>query len=317
MRMRTWAAALLFAALQAAAAGKAASAADLTITTGGEKGTYYAFGKQIAEAAAAAGVTIDVETSGGSLENLERLLGYRGASENKFYQLAIVQADVLADLRRHAAENQVLERIVRQVKTVMPLYYEEVHIFARTGESITDMSDLANLVTGVGVPGSGTFMTARSLYRLTGLEWNLDLIDKAGGPEGVDALKARVIDALFQVAGAPTKLGQEIAPGAALTLLNITAPSIFDYPDSPFRRATLDGRTYGWLTGTVETAAVGSLLVAYNYEGRNCELIERVTRAIIQNLPNFKASGHEKWKEVVPEGGLNRSDLYECAARAF
>lgn len=295
----------------------AAFAADLVITTGGSTGTYIEFGRNIKDVALKAGVDIEVVESFGSVHNLERLLGYEGADEGKFYQLAIVQEDVLADLRNAAEGNQTLERIVDKIQVVLPLYDEEVHIYVRDGEGISDLTDLNDLVIGAGKPGSGTYMTARFLHRLSGLKWQEDLYEQHGGDDGLALLKDFKMDAMFHVVGAPSKMGKEnVVPEDSLTLAAITDPVIFETPGSPYRPAVLDSKVYPWLTKPVQTAAVGSVLVAYAYKGENCELIERVTRAILENLTELKRNGHPKWKNVDPAAAASR-DLYECARRAF
>ena len=45
----------------------------LSIATGGESGAYYAFAKRYAEVLARQGIALEVKTSAGSQENLERL----------------------------------------------------------------------------------------------------------------------------------------------------------------------------------------------------------------------------------------------------
>ena len=237
-----------------------ALASDLTITTGGATGTYIQIGQDIQELVLDQGLDVEVAQSRGSVQNLERLLGYEGVGEGKFYQLAIVQEDVLADLRLHAKGNQSLERIVSKIKTVLPLYDEEVHIFVQSDTGITQFEDLRGAVMGVGKPGSGTYMTARFLHRLAGLPWSADgpLLEQLGGEDGINALKDFNIDALFNVAGAPSKLGAEhVQAGDGIELAAITTPSIFDAEDSPYKRAVLDKREYPWLTAPVKNGCCG------------------------------------------------------------
>ena len=46
---------------------------QMTITTGGEAGAYYAYAKRYAALLAAKGITLNILTSAGSVQNLERL----------------------------------------------------------------------------------------------------------------------------------------------------------------------------------------------------------------------------------------------------
>ena len=45
----------------------------MTISTGGETGAYYAYAKRYAQLLATKGITLEVMTSAGSLQNLDRL----------------------------------------------------------------------------------------------------------------------------------------------------------------------------------------------------------------------------------------------------
>lgn len=295
-----------------------AGAADLTITSGSATGTYIQIAKDIANVAQSAGLTVDVAESRGSVHNLERLLGFEGVEKGMFFQLAIIQEDVLADLRAVAEGNEVLERLVSQVKVVLPLYNEEVHLYVHDDANIRDIDDLRGQSVGVGVPGSGTFMTARYIYKLVDLPWDLNYVNQIGGEEGLQFAKdadAQMID----VAGAPSKLGATLsAKDDHLTLAPITDSRIYEFPGSPYRKVVIEPSTYpNLLTEPVTTAAVGAVLVAYNYTGENCEKIGRLTQAVLDALPKLQRSGHPKWKAVDPENGANREDLYECVRDAY
>ncbi len=312
--MKAWAVALCAGALALSAASSAK--ADLTITTGSESGTYFRFGNEIAEVAAGVGVRVKVVPSAGSIHNLERLLGYEGPKEGEFYQLAIVQADVLSELRRHAKGQPVLERIVDNVKTVMPLYYEEVHLFTHSNAGIRSVSDLKGRVVAVGEPSSGTYMTAGLIFRLAGLEWDPSLHDPSTGEQALQQLKSGFIEAFFQVAGAPTKLGaRDISQEDKLTFAAVDGDGILGAGGDVFRRAQLTRDQYSWLRQPVDTIAVASLLVAFNYKGENCDQIRKVAGAILDNLKTLQREdgrAHPKWRQVEPRAALNRSDVYEC-----
>lgn len=297
-----------------------AFATDLRITTGSETGTYIKFGNEIARAVESVGINLTVETSQGSVQNLKRLLGYEGFEDSKYFQLAIIQADVLADLRRAAKGNKTLEEIVGRVKVVLPLYDEEVHIFVREDSSAISMSDIADDEwIAVGKPQSGTYLTARLLYQLAGKEWIVDQLDPLGAKDGVDSLKFGSSGAVFSVAGAPSSFGTEyIKSEDNLRMLNIVQPTVFDFAESPYKRATIPAGTYPWLDEPVETAAVGSLLVAFGYaSGENCDAIALLTRTIIDSLDSLRKNGHQKWNQVDPANAAGRRDLYECVRPVY
>ena len=298
-----------------------AKAADLTITTGGASGTYFRFGNDIAQVAENIGLSVDVIESRGSVQNLSRLLGYEGSTEGQFYQLAIVQADVLAELREQAAGNQILSEIVSKVKVVMPLYGEEVHVFARNNAGYRDFDDLLRngFVLAGGREGSGTLHTANTLVQRLSRRDVPILVDASGGEIALNALLEDQISSMIDVAGAPSRLGESIELDDNLRLLDLRAPALLDVPDSPYRPVRVTPEDYPWLDGSIETIAVTSLLVAYDYdeENINCDNIRRLTEVLIDGLGRLQSDGHPKWRDVDPAFARERTDLYSCARQVI
>ena len=99
-------------------------AVDLTLMTGGEKGTYYQFGLNLKELVKSKGVTLDVVNSTGSIENLYAVY------QRPHTQMGIVQSDVLAFVTR-VQSDPVLKRIASKTRMIFPLYNEEVHLLGR------------------------------------------------------------------------------------------------------------------------------------------------------------------------------------------
>lgn len=296
-----------------------ALATDLRISTGGESGTYIQIGKDIKRLVGEHGLQLNVESSQGSVQNLKRLLGYEGRDEGKYYQLAIIQEDVLADLKIAAKGNKTLSDIAGRVKVVLPLYNEEVHIFARKDSEATEMSHLIGTPISAGESLSGTYLTARLLFGLAGIPWDEEQNEPLGKEQGIDSLKSGLVDALFYVAGVPADLPSNyIKPEDELKLLEITNNNIFENTESPYVKVEIKKETYPWLENDVQTAAVRSLLVAFDYKkGENCEAIGKLTGLILENLDYLKEAGHKKWNEVDPKSALDRNDLYECARPAY
>ncbi|MEO1732403.1 MAG: TAXI family TRAP transporter solute-binding subunit [Pseudomonadota bacterium] len=293
----------------------------LTITTGSPSGTYYRFAREIAEMLPST-MRLDIAESEGSVQNLRRLIGYEGQSEQKYYQLAMVQADVLDQLRNRAKGDEVLETIVGRIKVVMPLYNEEIHAFSQASMGLNSIEDLLDdsILVNAGGEKSGTNLTARWLFEQIGetertFDW-ANVPDEAGLPNIGNGY-----DVLFSVAGAPSNLGRSIEPNQDVTLVPIEVPALYDLENSPYRPAILTRDVYPWLQDDVKTMAVTALLVAFDYDENNpyCELIERLTLAILDGLAfrQEPGGGHPKWRDVDKVNAQNRSDLYACAERAL
>jgi len=163
MKSRLWTA--IFAgfalAVGTASAAPPTPSMDMGIITGGDKGTYYQFGLNLKRLVAPHGVNLTVVTSKGSVENVFAVYQRPGT------QLGIVQSDVLAFVAR-VETDPVLKRIAKKIKMVFPLYNEEIHILGR--KNITDFDELADKRVAVGREGSGTYLTARLLFKVAEVE---------------------------------------------------------------------------------------------------------------------------------------------------
>ncbi|KGK78468.1 hypothetical protein PM03_14800 [Thalassobacter stenotrophicus] len=291
----------------------------LRITTGGPTGTYFALANEIMSILPD-DVPFEVVPSDGSVHNLRRLLAFEGSDEQEYFQLALVQADVLAQLRDRARDNSVLQGIVDRIKVVMPLYVEEIHAYALKSEDLRSMDEILskNLRINAGKEKSGTNLTTRWLFeQLVSDDARLDIVNV--NPEPGLPILGIAYGVLFDVAGAPNDRGRAITPESDITLVPIDVQALYDLPDSPYVRTVITPEQYTWLERDVETMGVQALLVTFDYDERNpyCQQIERMTRAIIDSLPLLKdpATGaHPAWTEVNPLEGSQRGDLYKCSA---
>ncbi len=168
------------------------SAGELGIITGGEKGTYYQFGLDLQRLVKQSGIDLSVYPSKGSIDNVYAVY------QRPATQMGIVQSDVLAFVAR-VQSDPVLKRIAKKTKLVFPLYNEEVHLLGRRG--IADFDDLADRRVAIGREGSGTYLTARLLFKVS--EVSPKEMVPIDTDQALAELKAGRIDAMFYVAGVP------------------------------------------------------------------------------------------------------------------
>jgi TRAP transporter TAXI family solute receptor len=136
------------------------SAFALTIATGSTEGTYFKIAQDIKQVAEKEGITIEVVPTSGSFDNVNLL----GAGK---VDLAIMQLDVL----RFVAEIMLKEtglNVLQEVKVVLNLYPEEIHIIAKN-PSITTLNQLQGKKVAVGPEKSGSALTAEVLLAGFGL----------------------------------------------------------------------------------------------------------------------------------------------------
>ena len=172
-----------------------AALAELTFTTGGTSGTYYAFGNVLAQFITNnSDVAVTAVAGNGSAANID-LLDIGDA------QLGFVQNDVA---------NYALNGIriydgapIDSFTAIAALYDETVQLIT-CDPSITSVADLKGKNVSIGSQGSGVYFNALDFLEAYGL--TLDDINPQYQSFGdsAESLKDGKIDAAFVVAGAPT-----------------------------------------------------------------------------------------------------------------
>jgi TRAP transporter TAXI family solute receptor len=305
--------------LAAAPLSAATKNATLAMVTGPETGTYFAFGRNIAEVSASVGQPIDVRGTSGSIENL-KLMTKSGENAG----LGIVQSDVLGFLKRSSNPNS--REIAEKLRLVFPFYQEEVHLLAR--RDIASVQDLKGKRVVIGEEGSGNSLTAINLFSLLGVEPGKMI--QLPPAEGVVAVLADEADAMVFVGGKPVPLfdnlaGLKDASGGknAELLKEIHFLPLKDVRlDKEYEAAELTQQDYPFIESNVPTIAVTAVLVAYDFSsGRNpyylrrCEELAKVGNAVRQHLGYLKESGHPKWKQVDPTRSIGEWKRDLCAWR--
>ncbi len=174
---------------------------NLRFVTGGESGTYYAFGSVIAQHASNnAGVSVVGLVGNGSQANIQELAD--GTAD-----LAFCQSDVMAYAYNGT---NLFDAKVEGFSTVAALYMEQVQIVT-TNPDIKTVADLAGKSVSIGAPGSGVYFNAIDVLGAYGLSENDIKPTYQSFGDSADALKNGQIDAAFIVAGAPTTAVTDLA----------------------------------------------------------------------------------------------------------
>jgi TRAP transporter TAXI family solute receptor len=276
-------------------------AVDMGLITGSDKGTYYQFGLNLQRLVKQGDIDLNVYTSKGSVENIYAVF------QRPATQMGIVQSDVLAFVSR-VQTDPVLKRIAKKVKMVFPLYNEEIHLLGRS--DITDFDDLGDKRVAIGREGSGTYLTARLLFKVSEVQpREMVLIDT---DEALAELKAGRIDAMFYVAGYPVKLFAEgVTDTDGLALIPITNKSIVEF----YPTVEIPARTYSWQATPLNTVAVKAVLVSYDFRRADCDYVGRFSQILQSNLEWLKRNGHPKWKFVDLEYPLKGWEQYDCVRK--
>ena len=184
----------------------------LTFGTGGESGTYYAFGGVLASYVSNnTPVSVTAVTSGGSKANIEDL----SAGD---IQLGFVQSDVMS----YAYNGERLfDSKVENFSVVAALYMEQVQIVT-TNPDIKSVADLAGKTVSIGDRGSGVWFNAVDVLETYGIDPDSGIspVYQSFG-DSADSLKDKKIDAAFVVAGAPTTAIVDLATSGPVYLVSL------------------------------------------------------------------------------------------------
>jgi TRAP transporter TAXI family solute receptor len=283
------------------AASVCPAAEEMGLITGGEKGTYYQFGLDLQKLVKSTGVNLTVHNSKGSIENVFAVYQRPGV------QMGIVQSDVLAFVAR-VQSDPVLSRIAKKTRMVFPLYNEEVHVLGRRG--IRDFDDLAGRRVAIGRDGSGTYLTARLLFKLSEVAPSeMVPIDTS---EALAELKAGRIDAMFYVAGYPVKLlKDDVSEKDGLELIPITNKSITEF----YPRADIPANVYEWQRSAVNSVAVKAVLVSFDFRRKDCDNVGRFAQTMSRQMNWLLQNGHPKWKVVDLNYPLKGWEQYDCVRK--
>lgn len=266
------------------------SSAKLRFVTGGESGTYYAFGSVIAQHATNnAGINVVGLVGNGSQANIEELQAGNA-------DLAFCQSDVMA----YAYEGtNIFDAKVDCFSTVAALYTEQVQIVT-VNPSIKTVADLKGKNVSVGAAGSGVFFNAVDILGVYGLDVEKDINPTYQSfGDSADALKDGKIDAAFIVAGAPTTAITDLATTKAVSLVSLDDEHIDKLlASSPYyTKCTIPADVYG-LDADTTTVGVGAVILARDDVSEDA--IYALCADIFDNAADL-VSSHAKYGELSLE----------------
>ena len=230
-----------------------AKAETLTFTTGGESGTYYAFGSVLAQYVSSnSDLNVVAVTGNGSQANIEDM-------DAGDVQLGFCQSDVMS--YAYAGTNLFDGKAVSSFSVAAALYMEQVQIVTMNPD-IKSVSDLKGKTVSVGALGSGVYFNALDVF--AAYDMSLDDISPVYQSFGdsAESLKDKKIDAAFIVAGAPTTAITDLSTSGQVYLVAIDDEHVDKLiAASPYYSAyTVAADTYG-MPEDVQTVAVAAVVL--------------------------------------------------------
>ena len=280
-------------------------AVSLDFVTGGEQGTYYAFGTVLAQQVTdKTSTSVTAVVSKGSQANVEDI--HAGAA-----QLAFVQSDVMS--YAYNGQNLFTDKI-DDFSVVAALYMEQVQIVT-LDSSIKTVADLKGKTVSIGAKGSGVYFNALDIlgaYGLTESDIKAEYLDFG---DSADSLKDGKIDAAFVVAGAPTPSIQDLGTGKQVYLVSLDKEHIDSLiASSPYyKEYTIAKDVYG-TPEDVTTVAVAAVVIARNDVSEAA--IYNFVSAIFDNIDDI---GHAKKAELSLDFASSITDVpyHPGAAKYF
>ncbi|MDE1546163.1 TAXI family TRAP transporter solute-binding subunit [Dechloromonas agitata] len=178
----------------------------IVITTGGEAGAYYQFAQRYAAILAKNGITLEVKSSAGSLENLARL-------QSDEAQVGFVQGGVMPPKEDPEAEDD------SGLLSLGSLFYEPVWVFYRGERDLTRLTDLRGKRIAIGQEGSGVRQLAQQLLAANEIEAGDHLVPLSGLSAAEELQQGR-IDAAFIIASESAPVVQVLLRSPGIRLMS-------------------------------------------------------------------------------------------------
>ena len=255
----------------------------LKFASGNLGGTYYKVSRTLGSLP---NLMLNVHPTAGSQENIQLVRDGKA-------DMAFTQLDVLNILMNN-------DRSVRaNVKVLLPVYPEEVHILA--SKDVKHLENITGKRVSIGEKRSGTESTARIILQTYGIAESQVVIDNSSIKDGLEKLKKGQIDVQFIVASAPVKALAELDESFAdkFHLLRFRGISYGKLIRKTFgyRRGRIKKGTYKWVARRIRTISVESAII-----GRST-IEDRYVEALISTVfdrRNFEELflSHSKWKSL-------------------
>ena len=267
--------ALAVSAALIAGAAFAQQGLNIAIATGGTGGVYYPLGGGMANVLSkhVPGMQASARVTGGSVDNL-KLIGSQQS------EVALVMVDAALDALK--GEDKFKGSPV-DVRTLMVLYPNRMHVVSMEGTGVEKMSDLKGKRVSTGSPGSATEVMAFRVIEAAGLDKDKDMRrERLGVAESVNALKDRKIDAFFWVGGLPTAAVTDLGatPNVKIKMIDHadTVDKMNKKYDNLYTTGVIPAKTYPGQDKDNPIAVVQNILVA------NAKMSDKVAYDIVKTF---------------------------------
>ena len=287
----------------------ASAMAELTFTTGGPSGTYYAFGGVLAQYVSDhTDVAITAVAGEGSAANIDML-------NMHFAQLGFVQSDVAYYAYNGIRFEQYEGSPITSFTALAALYNETVQVVTCNPE-IKSIEDLRGKNVSIGAAGSGVYFNAMDFLAAYDMTEDDIMPQYLSFGDSAEALKDGKIDAAFVVAGAPTTAVVDLCTTKGAYLVGVDEEHIAKLKEmnGAYTECIIPAGTYEGIDEDVTTVAVKAIIIA------NDDVTEEEAYTIVSTIFENKdeiAAAHAKGAELDLEYASECGLPYHAGAAKY
>ena len=261
-------------------AGDRVNANTIAIISGNPNGTYLAIAYDLAA----------VLNDGDNFRVLP-VIGEGGAQNVKDVRflkgidLGITQSNLLGYYKRSNEIGPIDDKIVYIAK----LFNEEMHLIVRADSGITSIGQLAGRKVNFSDVGSGTQLSSRDIFERLGIR--VEEVNMGQG-DAFEKLKSGEIAASVLIAGKPAGSIGKLKAAEGFRMLAMSYPKPLQDNYLP---VTLTSEDYPNLIAPgqeVETIAVGTVLIAYNWP-KDTDRYRRIETFVERFFPRLDVQGFQ------------------------
>jgi TRAP transporter TAXI family solute receptor len=174
----------------------------IVITTGADNGIYRGFADRYAPILKRDGITLDIRSSSGSIENYQRL-----KHPNSEYEVGFIQSGTTSP------------KETDRLQTIAAVSYEPIWVFYRGDAIVNRLAQLRGKRVAIGVPGSGLLNVSRVLLAYSGITDDNTTLQETDAVTAYQGLENGTLDAAFFI-GRPDAAMQKTLLNSNLKLMN-------------------------------------------------------------------------------------------------
>lgn len=182
----------------------------IVISTGSAELNYNAYASIYREYLKREGITLELRTSNGDLDNLKRLQDAGSGVDVAFIKDGVASSQGAGSLL-----------------SLGSLYYEPIWIFVRGKMHVHHLADLKGKRIAVGKPGDGAQALALRMLSTSGVDAHNSKLIEIGGEDAVDAMLSRRVDAVMLVEVPSSHLIKRILSGRDVQLVDLDDAEAF------------------------------------------------------------------------------------------